>query len=94
MLKETVNNSISSKARHLGEEQIVGLFYKKGELDPVERYAVSIIFTEATLQEILIFLRKHHIPFSNAKALYRVFSHSRLAPKTKERGDKYEWFLG
>jgi hypothetical protein len=94
MLKETVNNSISSKARHFEEEQIVGLFYKTGELDPVERYAVSVIFTEATLQEILMFLRKHHIPFSNAKALYRLFCHSRLAPKTKERGDKYEWFLG
>ena len=94
MLKETINNSISSKARHLGEEQIAGHFYKKEELDPVERYAVSIIFSEASLQEILLFLRKHHIPFSNAKALYRTFAQSKLVPKTKERGDKYEWFLG
>lgn len=94
MLKETVNNSISSKARHLSEEQIAGIFYKKGELDPIERYAVSIIFNEATLQEILMFLRKHHIPFSNAKALYRRFAQSKLASKSKERGDKYEWFLG
>ena len=94
MLKETINNSISSKARHLGEEQIVGLFYKQRQLDPVERYAVSIIFTEATLQEILLFLRRHHMPFSKAKALYRSFTQSRLAPETRERGDKYEWFLG
>jgi hypothetical protein len=94
MLKDTINNSISSKARHLEEEQIVGLFYKNGELYPVERYAISIMFSEATLQEILLFLRKHHIPFSNAKSLYRAFTQSRLAPKARERGDKYEWFLG
>lgn len=94
MLKETINNSVSSKARHLDEAQIVGLFYEKEDLDPVEHYAVCVIFTEATLQEILLFLRKHHIPFTNAKALYRTFAQSRLVPNTKERGDKYEWFFG
>jgi hypothetical protein len=94
MLKETINNSISSRARHLGEEQIVRLFYKTDELDPTERYAVSIMFSEATLQEILLFLRKHNIPFSKAMALYQIACQSRVVPNTKKGADKYEWLLG
>ncbi len=94
MLRETVNNSIGSKARHLQEDQIVGLFYKTGAFDPIERYAASIIFSEASLQEILLFLRQHHIPLSNAKTLYRVFIQERTALKPKERRDKYGWFFG
>jgi hypothetical protein len=94
MLKDTINNSISSKSRHFREEQIVDLFYKEGKLDPVEHYAVSVIFGEAALQEILLFLRKHHIPFYNARALYRNLAHSRRLLRTKGRRDKYEWFLG
>jgi hypothetical protein len=94
MLQETINNSISSRARHLGEDQIVRLFYKTEELDPIERYAVSIMFSEATLQEILLFLRKHNIPFSKAKALYQIACRSRLTPNIKKGEDKYEWLLG
>lgn len=94
MLKETINKSISSKARHLDEEQLVALFYKEADLDPLERYAVSVMFSEAPLQEIFLFLRKHHIPFANAKALYRTFAESKLMLKNVEQGDKYEWFLG
>ena len=94
MLKETINNSISSKARHLEEEQLVALFYKESDFDPLEYYAVSVMFSEAPLQEIFLFLRKHHIPFSNAKALYRNFTESRLIFKGGKQEDKYEWFLG
>ncbi len=94
MLKDTINNSISSKVRHLGEEQLVALFYKDAELDPLERYAVSVMFSEAPLQEIFQFLREHHIPFANAKTLYRTFAESGLFLKNGEQGDKYEWFLG
>lgn len=93
MLKDTINNSISSKARHLGEAQVAALFYKHEPLDPLERYAVSIIFSEATLQEIFLFLRKHAIPFANARALYRSFSHRERGPTIKERSNKYEWFF-
>jgi hypothetical protein len=94
MLKETINNSISSRSRHLGEDQIVRLFYKTIDLDPVERYAVSIMFSEATLQEILLFLRKHNIPFSKARALYKIACQLTLVQNIKKGRDKYEWLLG
>lgn len=94
MLKETINNSISSQARHLEEEQLVALFYKEANLDPLEHYAVSVMFSEAPLQEIFLFVRKHHIPFAKVKALYRTFAKSRLTLESEEWGDKYEWFLG
>jgi hypothetical protein len=94
MLKETINNSISSRVRLLAEEQIVELFYKTEELDPLERYAVSVMFSEASLQEIHLFLRKHNIPFSKARALYQIACRSRLTPDIKKGEDKYEWLLG
>ena len=82
MLKEIINNSISSRARHLEEEQLVAPFYKQANLDPLERYAVSVMFSEAPLQEIFLFMRKHHIPFTKAKALYRTFAESRpMSPR-------------
>lgn len=76
------------------EEQLVALFYKEADFDPLERYAVSVMFSEAPLQEIFLFVRKHHIPFAKAKALYRTFAESGLLLKSGEQGDKYEWFPG
>lgn len=53
----------------MDNEQPVALFYKEADFDPLERYDVSVMFSEAPLQEIFLFVRKHHIPFARAKAL-------------------------
>lgn len=89
MLPESVNNSISDRKTHLSREGVKALFFKT-ELNAVERYAADVVFTEASLQEIVDFLKANDIPFQNAARLYAV--HKRGKIKTKL--DKYDWFFG
>lgn len=91
LLSATVNNSISSREMHLTEDDLIGLFHKEF-LTPVEKYAVSIIFSEASLQAIYNFMVKHNISKDAAGRLYRL--HCRLEPERENREDKYAWFFG
>jgi hypothetical protein len=93
MLPETINNSISNRQQHLGHDAVKELFFKT-HLNPVERYAVDVMFTEASLQEIVDFLKSNRIPFGQAARLYAI--HKALKKDRKGSGisDKYEWLFG
>lgn len=89
MLPESVNNSISDRKTHLSREAVKALFFKT-DLNAIERYAADVVFTEASLQEIVDFLKANDIPFQNAARLYA--AHKR--GKTTTTPDKYDWFFG
>ncbi len=92
LLLATVNNSISSRQMHLTEDDLAALFHKEPQsLNQVERYAVSIIFSEASLQAIHNFMLKHNIPREDAGRLYRL--QCEIDPDRRNREDKYEWFF-
>ncbi len=89
MLPETINNSISNRQKHLDPDAVKALF-SKSRLNPGERYAVDVIFSEASLQEIVDFLKSNRIPFRQTARLYA------LHKGRKGSGilDKYEWLFG
>ncbi len=89
MLPETINNSISDRQKHLGPQAVKALFFKT-RLNPVERYAVDVIFSEAPLQEIVDFLRANCIPFGRAARLYAIHK----AQKGAGTSDKHDWLFG
>lgn len=89
MLPESINNSISDRRKHLSREEVKALFLQS-DPDPIQRYAIDIMFSEAMLQEIVDFLMEDRIPMDQAKRLYARY---RLHHPTR-KSDKYEWFFG
>lgn len=61
MLLLSVNSSIGDTKTHLTEGDLVQLFYKK-KYSPIEEYAIGVIQTEASQEEINYFKEKHNIP--------------------------------
>jgi hypothetical protein len=89
MLPDTINTSISDRRKHLDREAVKVLFYKE-TFTAVERYAIDVIFTEASLQELIDFLKQNRIPYHRAARLYGAFKnlfHPRTSPK-------HEWLFG
>jgi hypothetical protein len=63
-----VNVSIGNESKHLTNEDLVALFYKKVEdYNMYDRYAVGIIQTEAYKKSIVAFMWKYKIPKENVK---------------------------
>ncbi len=90
MLTHTVNNSISERSRHLTEKQIVEIFRYPHMKDPMNQYVADVIFQEASLEEIVRFLKKNNIPFDKVKGFFSSYKES-MQGVCKE---KYEWFFG
>lgn len=64
MLLSTVNCSIGDKSKHFTLTALKQLFYKKGELDAYEKYALKTIKREAMPSEIEEFVQYYKIPKS------------------------------
>lgn len=67
MLLATVNCSIGNKANHLDAKTVLPLLQGKEPSTALERYALDIINTEATQEEIEAFMRK----MNHAELLHR-----------------------
>ncbi|MBF0103343.1 MAG: hypothetical protein HQK77_20775 [Desulfobacterales bacterium] len=88
MLQCTINNSISSIKKHFKQKDLIHLFYAK-RFSGKRRYALDVLFTEASLQEVVNFMKKNQIPFNNLNKLYLYY-------KTTRKGrpnEKFEWLL-
>lgn len=72
------------------EEQLAGIFNSGRADDPLARYAMDIIFGEASLEEIIRALKKLGISFEQASRMYEL----QKQRNPYSRGDKYEWFFG
>ncbi|OCL81814.1 hypothetical protein [Arcobacter porcinus] len=76
MLLSTINNSIGDKKLHFTIDNLLGLFNKKyNEFTEIEKYAIEIIQTEATNQELNNFKKEFKINSENIKYLlsYKYF---------------------
>lgn len=62
MLMATVNCSIADKSKHLKIGQIKRLLSGKPPQTPSEKYALKIIKTEATIEEIMYFANYYKLP--------------------------------
>lgn len=69
MLMSTVNCSIGNKSKHLKIAQIKALLAGKLPETPAEKYALKIIKTEATTEEIMCFADYYHIPKKKVEAV-------------------------
>ena len=67
MLLLTVNNSIGNKKNHLSIYELCQLLKKKHNFSNIEKYALDIIKTEASPEEIASFSKNYHIPISEIK---------------------------
>jgi hypothetical protein len=88
MLLCTLNNSISNINRHFRIQDAENLFYAK-RFTKKRRYALGVLFSEASLQEVVNFMKKRQIPFEKLNRLYHYY-------KTILNGrpnEKFEWLL-
>ena len=88
MLLSTINNSMGNKARQYTVKDLENLFYTK-RFTAKKQYAVSILFCEATVRELVNFIKQKKIPMDNVRALYHYY-------KTNLKGDgnaKIEWLF-
>ncbi|MCP4111216.1 MAG: hypothetical protein GY749_37770 [Desulfobacteraceae bacterium] len=90
MLTHTVNNSISERSRHLTEKQVAKIFRYPHMADPMNQYVADVIFQEASLEEIVRFLKKNNIPFDKARRFFSIYKESGQGVYK----EKYEWFFG
>lgn len=67
MLLLTVNNSIGNKKKHFTVEDLCQLFNKKQNFSNAEKYALDIIKTEASPEELSWFSKDYHISLSKIK---------------------------
>jgi len=67
LLLSTVNCSIGDKSKHFTLTSLKKLFYKKGELDAYERYALKTIRHEALKLEVDEFASYYRIPDERVK---------------------------
>ncbi len=89
MLIYTINNSISDPSRHLTEDQLKALLEGDVLDTPLKRYAAGVMFQEASLDEIVRFLKRWQIPFEKARRLYRIWKNQ----NTGACDAKYEWLF-
>lgn len=61
MLLATVNNSIGDRNKHMKINELIKLFDVQEELTNIQKYAIDMIQTEATDQEINFFVNKYNI---------------------------------
>jgi len=88
MLPATVNSSIGNPEDHYTADDLEKLFYSD-HIHPEDHYAVRTMFTEATLQEFVDFIKNRKISFENAKALY----HYHIATLKEQPNAKFEWLF-
>jgi hypothetical protein len=69
MLLATINCSIGNKSNHLNAVAIRGLLAGKSPQNNYEKYAIDIMKSEATDQEIESFARFYRIPKKSIKAV-------------------------
>jgi hypothetical protein len=69
MLLSTVNCSIGDKSEHFTLTSLKKLFYKKGELNAYEKYALKTIKREALKSEIDEFASYYRIPDARVKSV-------------------------
>ena len=69
MLLATVNCSIGNKKNHLNAVTIKGLLAGKSPQNNLEKYAIDIMKTEASQQEIESFASFYRIPKKSLKAV-------------------------
>lgn len=69
MLMSTVNCSIGNKSKHLGIGQIKALLSGKLPQTPTEKYALKIIKTEATAEEIMYFVDYYKLPKAKVESV-------------------------
>lgn len=67
MLLSTVNCSIGDKSKHFTLTSLKKLFYKQGELNAYEKYAIKTIKREALSAEIEAFASYYRIPDARVK---------------------------
>jgi len=88
MLIATVNNSIGNPEDHYTGDDLEKLFYSD-HIHAEDHYAVRTMFTEATLQEFVDFIKDRKIPFKKAKSLYHYYINI-----MKEKSNaKFEWLF-
>ncbi|MBE9570636.1 MAG: helix-turn-helix domain-containing protein [Proteobacteria bacterium] len=88
MLLSTINNSMGNKARHYTVKDLQNLFYTK-RFTAKKKYALRILFSEATVRELVIFIKQREIPPDNVRALYHYYK-STLKGESNAR---IEWLL-
>ncbi len=71
MLVSTVNCSIGNKSKHLRLGQIKALLTGKSPQTPTEKYALKIIKTEATTEEIMYFADYYKLPKAKVESVLR-----------------------
>jgi hypothetical protein len=69
MLMSTVNCSIGNKSKHLKMGQIKALLSGKLPQTPAEKYALKIIKTEATAEEIMYFADYYKLPKTKVESV-------------------------
>ena len=72
LLLAELNNSLSDRSRHYTLHELQQLFFTK-RFSRRKRYAVKLLFTEASLQTILNFLKERMIPLERLQALYQAY---------------------
>ncbi|RLC19138.1 MAG: addiction module antidote protein, HigA family [Deltaproteobacteria bacterium] len=88
MLLATVNNSIGRKDDHYTAKDLENIFYAQVP-ETQDHYAVRTMFTEATLQEFVDFIKDRKIPFKKAKLLYHYY----ITILKGQPNEKFEWLF-
>jgi addiction module HigA family antidote len=88
VLLSLVNNSVSNKEKHYTNKDLENLFHTQ-RFTLKKKYAVRILFSEASVEELIHFIRHKKIPFSNFKSLYHYYKFN----LNGEENEKLEWLF-
>jgi addiction module HigA family antidote len=88
MLLATVNNSVGNPDEHYTADDLETLFHSD-HIHAENHYAVRTMFTEATLQEFVDFIKARKIPFEKAKSLYHYY----VRVLKGSQNEKFEWLF-
>ncbi|QTA81515.1 Toxin-antitoxin system, antitoxin component [Desulfonema limicola] len=88
MLISTINKSVGDKSKHYTEKELEQLFTGK-RLTNRKKYFLNILFSEASAQDVLDFVKMKNIPVENLRHLYEVY----LKNINVKRNPCFDWLF-
>jgi len=88
MLISTINKSVGDKSKHYTENDLKQLFTGK-RLTKRKKYFLNVLFSEASAQDVLDFVKIKNIPLEQLRNLYEVY----LKKINVKRNPCFDWLF-